>query len=301
MKTILVSKNKTCCRYILMLILLMVLNSSCANNNVNPPDSEVTPQPSSDTNIPPEKTEDTNINPVTEPNSNAVTLYLIIAADTNDSQIGKSVAVDSKKLQSLIEDIVSQSKGDLALKKIVLEADSVTNHNLMLAIDFPKVKPDDLVIFSYSGHGHRFQSTPTRWPLMDTPGSVTDFASVIEKIKNKNSRQFILLADCCNAVVERPERRLLYSGRKFNYNAIKQMFVISNARFAASGCLPGQFSYGDNDQGGLFTSLFISNLSNALLSDGTDWEELFQKTRQDVVNISRLSGNEQTPQYQRYN
>ena len=299
MKTKLISKNKTCCRYIFILILLLVI--SCAgNNNVNSNNINPVPAPSdtvkpSDTKTPSNKTPADK-----KENLNKVTLHLIIAADTNDSQIGKSVAMDSKKLQKLIEDIVNQSKGELALKKIILEGNSLNNNNLIRAIEFPKVNPNDLIIFSYSGHGHRLKSTPSRWPLMDTPGRITDFAVVIEKIKNKNPRQFIILADCCNALVELPARRFLYSARQLNYNAIKQMFVLSNIQIAASGSLPGQFSYGNNELGGIFTSSFISNLTNALLSNGSKWEELFQKTRQDVVNISGLSGNEQTPQYQRY-
>ncbi|MDM8535464.1 caspase family protein [Desulfobacterales bacterium HSG17] len=295
MRTIFISKNKACCRNILLFILLLVI-SSCAGNNINSHDADPVILPSSDI----VKPVNTNTTPGETENSNAVTLHLIIAADTNDSQIGKSVAVDSRKFQSLMEDIVKQSKGEMILKKIVLQGDSLNNNNLLRAIEYPKVNPDDIIVFLYAGHGHRYQSTPTRWPLMDTPGKITDFAIIIESIKNKNPRQFIILADCCNAVVNRPSIRLLYAGRQLNYDAIKQMFLTSKTQIAASGSIPGQFSFGDNEQGGLFTSLFISNLSKALLSIGADWEEVFQKTRQNVVNMSGLSGNEQTPQYQRY-
>ncbi|QTA79771.1 Caspase domain-containing protein [Desulfonema limicola] len=301
-KTVL--QNKTFFKYILMFILLLVINSSCAENIVKPDDTNIKPLPLPDITKPSTEPSDTAGSDTAGSdkidNSNAVQLHLVIAADTSDSQIGRSVAVDSKKFQTLMEDIVNQSRGELVLKKIVLESNALNNNNLLRAIDFPKVNPDDIFIFLYAGHGHRFQSTPTRWPLMDTPGRVTDFAVVIEKIKNKNPRLFILLADCCNAVIDVPLRRFLYSARELNFDAIKQMFLISDVQIAASGSLPGQFSYGNNEQGGLFTSSFLSNLSQALLSNGAGWEDIFQKTRQDVVNMSGLSGNEQTPQYQRY-
>lgn len=302
MKSILNFKNSPSYRFIFLLILFLIINSSCANNDVKPepvPQTPGTSTPSGNGGLPPEP-DDPNTGEVTEPDSNLITLHLIIAADTNDTQIGKSVSVDSKNMQALMRDIVSQSRGELVLRKIVLEARSVNHYNLMRAIEFPKVKENDIVIFLYAGHGHRLQSTPTRWPIMDTPGKETDFAYIIEKIKAKEPRQFIILADCCNEVVKRPSARISLMGRQMNYDAVRQMFITSNAQIAASGCIPGQYSYGDDEQGGLFTSTFISTLNKALFLDGAKWEEIFQKTRQDVVNRSGLAGKEQTPQYQRY-
>lgn len=234
----------------------------------------------------------------TPPQSDSSTvpaLRLIIVADTNDSKIGRSVAVDSQNMQSLMEDIVRQSNGELVLKKIVLTGDSATRHNMLRAIEYPAVKSSDVIVFLYAGHGHRYQSTAGRWPLLDTVDGTADFADVIAKIKAKNPRQFIALADCCNEVVARAEARVLHR-RQLSYNAVRQMFLTSQTCIAASGSAPGQFSYGDDSSGGLFTAAFVSNLNAALSSSQPDWNQVFEKT---LATVRQQSGGEQIPQYEK--
>ncbi len=223
-------------------------------------------------------------------------LRLIIVADTNDSKIGRSVAVDSQNMQGLMEDIVSQSSGELVLRKIVLTGASATMHNMLRAIEYPTVKPNDVIVFLYAGHGHREQNTSTRWPLLDTVDGTADFADVIAKIKAKNPRQFIALADCCNEVVARAEARV-FQRRQLSYNNIRQMFLTSQNYLGASGSGPGQFSYGDDNSGGLFTAAFVSSLNAALTSSQPDWNQVFEKT---VAAVRQQSGGEQIPQYEKF-
>ncbi len=232
-----------------------------------------------------------------QPDSSSVpVLRLIIVADTNDSKIGRSVAADSQNMQNLMENIVSQSKGELVLKKIVLEGDAATRYNMLRAIEYPTVKNSDVIVFLYAGHGHRYQATAGRWPLMDTPGGISDFAEVIAKIRGKNPRQFIALADCCNEAVDRAESRVLIR-RQFNYVQIRQMFLTSQTYIAASGSQPGQFSYGDDNSGGLFTSAFVSSLNAVLSSSQPDWNQVFEKS---VATVRQQSGGDQVPQYEKF-
>ncbi|MDM8552021.1 caspase family protein [Desulfobacterales bacterium HSG2] len=225
------------------------------------------------------------------PSSSVSTLHLIIVADTQDYKIGSSVAADSRNMQTLIKLIAYRSNGQLSLNKIVFEGESITQQNMLTAIDSLRVGANDVIVFLYAGHGHRYTSTASKWPLMDTRNHPTDFLTVIKKISSKYSRQFIALADCCNEVVDRYRERVSLNNN-FPYDNIKRMFLDSTAKISASGCKPGQFSYGDGD-GGYFTSAFISNLRNALLSHG-DWNTVLEKTRTDVFS---RSGNRQEPQY----
>jgi hypothetical protein len=232
---------------------------------------------------------------VSQPDASS-TLHLIIVADTNDYKIGRSVAVDSQNMQDLFEAIVSRSNGKLFLNKIVFEGYSVTQDNMMRAIDTLRVKSDDVIIFSYSGHGHRYQSTTSRWPLLDTLNHPTDFLTVIRNIYSKYSRQFIAIADCCNNVVdiryrEAPSPR----SNDFPYEGIKRLFLNSNVKIAASGSEPGQMSYGNDYDGGHFTSAFISNLRSALFSSTGTWDMIFKNAQQ---NVAEKTDGDQKPQYE---
>jgi hypothetical protein len=227
----------------------------------------------------------------------ASTLHLIIVADTNDYKIGPSVSVDSRNMQSLFEAVVSRSNGKLFLNKIVFEGISVTQENMLGAIDSLRVRSDDVIVFLYAGHGHRYQSTSSKWPLMDTMNNPTDFLTVIQKIKSKSARQFIALADCCNTVIDVMYREPISAPRlSFPYENIKRMFLTSNVKIAASGSKPGQTSFGNNVDGGYFTSAFVANLSEALLNTGRTWAAVLENSRK---NVLVKSDNKQEPQYEK--
>ncbi len=275
-----------------MMTALLLCGLSCLQReNISPPQGEISPGSS----LPQPPSPGSGYTPPRPDESTVPALRLIIVADTLDSKIGRSVAIDSQNLQELMGSIAAQSNGGLVLKKIILEGESATRHNLIRAVSYPKIGENDVVVFLYSGHGHRYQTTASRWPLMDTEGGNTDFAEIIRIIRSKNPRQFIALADCCNEVVVRGGERTFR--RRFSYTQIQKMFITSKAQYAASGSIPGQFSYGDDNEGGLFTSSFIAGLSSALSSSQADWEQVFEKTVSDVL---MKSGNEQRPQYEKY-
>jgi hypothetical protein len=225
------------------------------------------------------------------------TLHLIVVADTTDPKIGRSVAIDSENMQEFFKSVAAQSNGKLKFRKQVLEGYAITNRNLIQAIENTTIYSKDVIVFSYSGHGFRRHTTASKWPMMNTKGSATDFAQVIAKIKAKQPRQFIALADCCNNFIDRaPEALSFRAVRELSAEAIKCMFVDSNAEIAASGSEPGQFSYGNDSIGGFFTSSFLKNLEEALVSQSCSWKTVFEDARKEVLTISR---DKQSPQYEK--
>jgi len=239
--------------------------------------------------------------PVIAPSSVSV-IHLVMVADTNDRKIGTSTVIDSMYMQELFRAVAGQSKGKLFLNKTVLEGYAISRQNMLRAIDELMVRANDIVVFSYSGHGHRYTSTASRWPLMDTYVEATDFLTVIEKIRSKNPRQFIVLADCCNNVIDTGYylKAVEPSRGSFLYETIERMFLNSRVKIAASGSIPGQFSAGDSRDGGYFTYSFVSNLTKALSSSAGDWGPVFENTKRDVVQKTANQPPEyrQEPQYQ---
>jgi hypothetical protein len=229
------------------------------------------------------------------PLASDTTLHLIVVADTTDRKIGRSVAIDSENLQDFFKSVADQSEGRLKFRKQVLEGHAITRANVLYAVDNITVYRNDVIIFSYSGHGYRAHTTDSPWPMMNTKDGSTDFAAVIAKIKQKQPRQFIALADCCNNFIDRvPEALSLRSIRPLSPQIIKCMFVDSKVKIAASGSEPGQYSYGNDQIGGFFTSSFLKNLEEKLAVATCSWEAVFVDTSKEVKAISE---GEQQPQY----
>ncbi len=231
--------------------------------------------------------------PVPAPDDRA-TLYLILAADTNDPNIGRSVRVDRIEMQKLFQTIGEKSQNQLFVIEKVIEGDDFSRQMIVQAIEAARPGPDDIIVFSYSGHGFRESATETRWPELDTPDGPISFKTVLQMIQQKGARQFIALADCCNQSIDVGVRSRAVT--RIGFENIQQLFLDSKTSVAASGSKPGQFSYGNDRYGGFFTAAFIDNLTKALQT-GMGWEEIMARSRLDVMEKARIIDREQEPQY----
>lgn len=274
------------------IVLAAVFLQACATSSDSPPTSSQssstqTPEPTA-----------TPV-PETPAASSLATLHLIIIADTLDNKIGTSVAIDSKNFQDFFQAVVDSSQGKIFLNKVVLEGRDITRNNLFATLNFvsPRIKSNDIVVFLYSGHGYRMQTKVSKWPVLNTREYATEFDDVITILKNSNPRQIIAIADCCNSFIDRGIRtaKILKAPEAFSYQDIERMFLLPKTKIAASGSKVGQFSNGDDVDGGYFSAAFISNLRKSLLSADGNWDKVFTGA---VSVVSQKTQNEQVPQYE---
>ncbi len=280
---------KTGFRIFLIVMVLAIFNACDKHETTQTPSTTpTTTTPTSPTTTP---------TPPAQPEtSSGVTLHLIIVADTLDPNIGKSVIRDSENIQSMFQSVVNSSQRKISLNKIVLEGSSITRHNLMTALTYPRIKSNDIVVFLYSGHGFRTSDKSSKWPMLNTKEYSTNFDEVISIIKSANPRMFILIADCCNNYIDRGIRTIAPKMLDtFEYKNIERMFLSSNTKIAASGSVPGMYSYGDDDEGGYFTAAFISSLKTALNSSDGNWDKVFTEA---VSKVSQRTQGNQKPQYE---
>src|SRR5437870_3396915 len=81
----------------------------------------------------------------------AQTLHLISIADSNDATIGPGTAANSKAIQSYASIVSVVSK--LKLNPLEISGGQYSCHAISKAVQTLQVKPDDVIIFYYSGHG----------------------------------------------------------------------------------------------------------------------------------------------------
>lgn len=273
------------------IVALLLCTASCKTPSPPQPVPQPSPQPTP--TPPPSPQPSPSPTPVPAPDDRA-TLYLILAADTNDPSIGRSVRVDRIEMQKLFETIEEMSQNQLFVIEKVIEGDDFSRQRIVQAIEAIRPGPDDVIVFSYSGHGFRESATETRWPELDTPDGPISFKTVLQMIQSKGARQFIALADCCNQSIDVGVR--LRTVTRIGFENIKRLFLDSKTSVAASGSKPGQFSFGNDRYGGFFTAAFIKNVNKALQS-GLGWEEIMARSRLDVIEKARMIDREQEPQY----
>lgn len=138
------------------------------------------------------------------PLEKSIKMHLVLVANTNDSALKVAAAIDLNKAESLFTDMADF----LGIKtiKYKVSGNDFGKGNVLKAMDMLRPKPNDIVIFYYSGHGFRVQNKTSPYPMFDLRGKkgqnyLTEslsIDSIYSLIKKKGARMNLILGDCCN-------------------------------------------------------------------------------------------------------
>ncbi len=224
----------------------------------------------------------------------AATLHAIIVSDTNDESVGASVQIDQRRLQGLVKSISEYTK--MALIPHYISGNQLNRANVERAINsVSDVSSDDVVFFFWSGHGFNDEKSNSKYPtvyLSDWQNTL-GLESVANMLKQKKPRLLIVIGDTCNKPMGGSRGEEITRGEKDeNY---KTLFLSYRGTILASSSIKGQYSYGNNQSGGLYTNAFLSSLSKELASSGTpSWKTLMDRANT-PINVG--SGVIQQPQF----
>jgi len=223
----------------------------------------------------------------------AATLHVVIAADTNDSSIGKGTEKDLLKMTELFN-AVSNHTG-LRLNIETCYGDGLTRQNVLNALDRLSPGPDDVAVFHYSGHGGRTRNKESRWPYMALDLRL-DLDDVVSKLREKNPRFYIAMSDSCNSYSDSifSQNFSMTSPRADSYN---KLFLNYRGHIIASGSVPGEYSWSNSRYGGKFTHAFLTSLHENLTSSDPSWETIMENA-QAVIHVKDKRGKswQQHPQ-----
>lgn len=229
----------------------------------------------------------------------AASLRVLLIGDTNDRSIGKSVVTDLANFEKFTRDI-AQNTG-LAIDIRVIKGGEVKSKKITDAINALKVESDDTVVFYYSGHGFRTKQVKTRWPLLYIPDAGTkgvDFQWVIDTLGKKNPRMLLAISDSCNSFIDTPQRSVnTRAMRPEQAAAWKKLFVEFSGKIYVSGSQVGQYSFGQDQTGGAFSSRFLAIVRGAVTDTNANWDNIMrQATKQ--IQINSAQQKTQDPQYE---
>ncbi len=223
----------------------------------------------------------------------AATLHAILVADTNDQKIGRSTMTDLSIMTNLMESIKENT--GLQLNEKTIHGATLTQDMgytaVKQAVESLSVSSEDVVIFYYSGHGARLSSDSSRWPSLAVEGVYTGVRKllplqwVVDQLNQKRPRFFIAMADSCNSEIDTGRFIPRQVGNK---NAYQSLFLGYKGQMIASGSKPGQYSFGDPQNGGLFSQAFHANLNKALASSNPSWQEIMDGATQPIETGSPL-------------
>jgi len=278
--------------YLILMSFLLSLLSACNNEVVKTSDTVSPPLDEPVYTVSDSTPSADSINRAL-PASGAI-LHAIIAADTDDEMVGKSVEIDLENVESLLLSI--QDNTGLRLQTRSISGNELSRNKVIEALNQLSVGPSDVVIFYYSGHGVNFNKG-SKWPSLVLAGRFLDLDEVKARIKAKNPRFLMVFADACNNLVQviSSVRGTRGMPRAKNY---RDLFLNYRGDIMASSSIPGQKSWGSHGGGGFFTQAFLNQLNEELASASIpSWQAIMERAKKPLPTYDSEQPF-QDPQYE---
>ncbi|MES2772581.1 MAG: caspase family protein [Bacteroidota bacterium] len=240
-----------------------------------------------------------------------------MVANTGDKKIGPSCAKDEENLQKELT-AVAGSVG-ITYKPYILNAASEKDFNktkLMAMLNAVKTEPDDIILFSYSGHGARWDNQKDDYPFMELwvttpfnpePKNNTEYemikrivkensvslSEVYELLNKKGARLNIVLGDMCNTDVGAPRpvslENILSFGDALRSGTeiirrdpvkLRKLFIEASGNLISNASKPKEKASGNNTAGGYYTASFVEALRQAgsYNQPSASWEKIIAQT-----------------------
>ena len=234
-----------------------------------------------------------NTRSISKTDSSSV-MHLVIISNTLDSAIGASCKIDMYNVSALFTDLSEQM--GITLKPLFIYGKSFSIKSVDNAINKLKPKPNDLVIFYYSGHGFRTPQTKSKYPNIDLTtshkqpleGNFLNMEDIYNRIVIKGARFNLVLSDCCNEKIgalkpSGPELIATKSpGRRLSIDNCKALFFAPNkVSLLATSADVNQYASGNPNVGGFFSWHFKSALEmhTSKLKTNVSWLQVLNEAR----------------------
>lgn len=210
--------------------------------------------------------------------ASAAVLHAIILADTY-SHTGYSAATSLVEVRGEVARIGEHT--GLEVRQQVFEGGSCRGA-VLKALEVLQPAPDDRVLFYYLGHGYRKSYMRTPWPLIyfSEEENSLDVQLILESIIAKKPYFALLVADCCNNVMDGIVTIGLHPlGRRSVASGYRKLFLESQGVIAAVAAKAEDYAYCD-DQGHCFSRAFWDALHLEAQTFEPSWTRLLKRTTQ---------------------
>ena len=241
------------------------------------------------------------------------TMHFIMVVNKADQKIGVSCSKDQEKLDRELS-AIARTLGIPYQPYFIYCANDLTKAKLQSQIDQISPSSNDIVIFSYSGHGSRWSDQKDAYPFMNlwvTPPFNSEpkdqaelqlvkqqvnlnsmaLSEVYNIIIKKQARLNIILGDLCNNSIgiPRPVNPEFYInfGHRDGFNflirdtlKLRKLFINARGNLLSSAAKPDELASGNSTSGGYYTTSFVDALREAASFRATTptWESIITKT-----------------------
>lgn len=226
-------------------------------------------------------------------------LHLVLVANTEDKEIGKTCMIDKDATYKTFSDIAEFL--EIQFKPTVIFGKEFSKANVDKAVSAVQPGPNDIVVFYYSGHGFNNMDEQYMFPYLDLRdksfqrfgGAYTlNVETIYRKLRSKGARLNLVISDCCNndptsaALISAQGATTRTSSIGWSMENCQALFMSKKPMSVLmTAARKGELSAGNPANGGIFTFMFREQLEKSLapFSRNPTWNNLLQQTRTETV------------------
>ena len=240
----------------------------------------------------------------------AATLHLIVAAATNDPDLGESVSNDLKHTTDEFREIAKCL--DAEYNEVLITGEDLCRSKLEKAIQDLEAGANDIVAFVYCGHGFRFKDDTDEYPRMLLKhnkkmlleGDYMSMTEAYNMLEAKNARLTLVFSDCCNSDIGIPRTEVeddnafmrRGNNQKRDLDKLRSLFLDQSGSVRATAAMPGQKAYCTADGGYLITGLLNNIRASTSMNKDNEpsWNQIITNTNSYVMKKARLATDGET-------
>lgn len=209
----------------------------------------------------------------------------MIVADTR-SHTGDAARAEIKQIQR--ECALISKFTEMPLHEWLIETEN-SYAKLLEKLEELSLNPDDCFLFYFVGHGYRTSDKKGPWPLLyfSQEEACLDLEWIIESVKAKKPRFALVVADCCNnimdGIVTIGRFPLGYIHRDLS-KGYRTLFLHSQGLVVVVAAKPGDYAF-CYEQGHLYSEAFWKALRIEITSLKANWRSLLDKTADFLASI----------------
>lgn len=248
---------------------------------------------------------------------NANTIHWITFIDTTDPNVGQIDVNTRQIIYNRWINVINAALEDKGYSSSIHDyyGYQTTPDNCKSVIQNLLVKPEDIVVFYYIGHGGRSVNDkgkyPQMWMAQDDQSKMIPLYWVHEQLQKTPARLTLTIGMCCNSFTDgvtpkeaptfgkNPGNTYMNSAQVKN---IQNLFLGHKGNIIISSSRPGEASigvpYSDLGPTDYFSYVLVKLFQNMITSSGgVTWQSYFDKI---CEGVNYVSSGQQNPQYDFY-
>ncbi len=229
--------------------------------------------------------------------AHAAALHVIIAANTNDENIGCGARVNVEEVSAFVHKVARWSKLDLQLH--VFQGNEYSTEAIVDCLHCMQPDSDDVVLYYHNTHGFRMTDMVEPWPALWCHDGSIRTQEILDLLKEKSQRLTLVFIDACNKVFscDPAEHYIDLSFRWFRNNMSNYFRLFRGAKgtVVAASAQPGQSSWTIDYRGSLFTMSLLEACSKGIEESNSSWDSIVETASELTSQLAQILKVEQAP------